>query len=74
MNELARLSELELSLERARIARQVSQMEHSRQILEHNARQLGMKLNDDGSVATSRGAGARDSSSRRWLGKLGFGQ
>ena len=37
MNDLARMGELELSLERARIARQVNQLEHSRQTIAHNS-------------------------------------
>lgn len=74
MDDLARMAELELSLERARIARQVNQLEHSRQIIGHNARQLGMQLNPDGSIAHAASQPVRSSSSRRWLGKLGFGQ
>ncbi len=75
MEELARMGELELSLERARIARQVNQLEHSRILMERNARQLGLLLNPDGSL-TNPGVqpGRTKSSSRRWLGKLGFGQ
>jgi len=73
MEELARMGELELSLERARIARQVNQLEHSRMTIERNARQLGIELNPDGtlSIPAARPGG---SSGRRWLGKLGFGQ
>ena len=75
MEELARMGELELSLERARIARQVNQLEHSRMLIERNARQLGLQLNADGSLANpSSQPGRTKSSSRRWLGKLGFGQ
>lgn len=74
MEDLARMGELELSLERARVARQVNQLEHTKQILEHNARQLGMTLNPDGSIAVNKNPINRNSSSRRWLGKLGFGQ
>ena len=69
------MGELELSLERARIARQVNQLEHSRMLIERNARQLGLLLNPDGSL-TNPGvqSGRTKSGSRRWLGKLGFGQ
>ncbi len=74
MDDLARMGELELSLERARIARQVNQLEHSRQTIEHNARQLGLQLNADGTIAPQSGQNGRGTSSRRWLGKLGFGQ
>jgi hypothetical protein len=75
MEELARMGELELSLERARIARQVNQLEHSRMLIERNARQLGLLLNPDGSLTNPGVQACRTkSSSRRWLGKLGFGQ
>jgi len=74
MDDLVRMSELELSLERARIARQVNQLEHTRQILEHNARQMGMQLNPDGAIINNQASSHRSSSNRRWLGKLGFGQ
>lgn len=73
MDDLARMGELEMALERARIARQLNQLQHSRQIIEHNARQLGMTLNPDGSISSS-GGPQKTSNSRRWLGKLGFGQ
>lgn len=73
MDDLARMGELETALERARIARQLNQIQHSRQIIEHNARQLGMTLNPDGTIS-SNGGPQRTSNSRRWLGKLGFGQ
>ena len=74
MDDLARMGELELSLERARIARQVNQLAHSRQLLERNARQLGMIVNADGSIVHGPNQAGRGSGSRRWLGKLGFGQ
>jgi hypothetical protein len=74
MDDLARMGELELSLERARIARQVNQLEHSRQLLERNARQMGMILNADGTIVHGPNQAGRGSGSRRWLGKLGFGQ
>lgn len=75
MDDLARMGELELSMERARIARQVNQLEHSRQIIERNAQQLGWDLNSDGTFSPPARPHTRaSSSSRRWLGKLGFGQ
>jgi len=74
MEALARMGELELSLERARIARQVNQLEHSRMTIERNARQLGMELNPDGTLSIPTARPGRGSSGRRWLGKLGFGQ
>ena len=74
MDDLARMGELELSLERARIARQVNQLTHSRQLLERNARQMGMIVNADGTIVHGPNQAGRGSGSRRWLGKLGFGQ
>ncbi len=74
MEDLARMGELELALERARIARQVNQLQHSKQVLEHNARQLGLNINPDGTVSAPASQPGKGSSSRRWLGKLGFGQ
>ena len=74
MEDLARMGELELSLERARIARQVNQLEHTRQLIERNARQLGLTVSPDGTISGSTSQPGKGSSSRRWLGKLGFGQ
>ncbi len=74
MDDLARMGELELSLERARIARQVNQLTHSRQLLERNARQMGMIVNADGTIVHGPNQAGRGTGSRRWLGKLGFGQ
>lgn len=74
MDDLARMGELELSLERARIARQVNQLAHSRHLLERNARQMGMIVNADGSIVQCPNQAGRSTGSRRWLGKLGFGQ
>ena len=74
LDELARIGELELSLERARLSRQVSKLEESRQLLEHHARQLGLTLTNDGTVSSPPKSANRGSSSRRWLSKLGFGQ
>ncbi len=74
LDELARIGELELSLERARLSRQLSKLDESRQLLEHHARQLGLTLTDDGTVSTPEKSVNRGTSSRRWLSKLGFGQ
>lgn len=74
LDELARMGELELSLERARLSRQVSKLDDSRQLLEHHARQMGLKLTDDGNVSNPQKSVNRGSGSRRWLSKLGFGQ
>ncbi len=74
LDDLARIGELELSLERARLSRQVSQLEHSRRLIEHNARQLGLTLAADGTLSNPQKPTVRGSESRRWLSKLGFGQ
>lgn len=74
LDELARIGELELSLERARLSRQVRQLDHSRQLIEHSARQLGLTLAADGTLPNPEKVILRGSGSRRWLSKLGFGQ
>jgi hypothetical protein len=74
VDEQLRLGELELSLERARVARLASQLDLSRLQVERNARQVGLTLNPDGSIATSNNPAGRNTGSRRWLGKLGFGE
>lgn len=74
LDELARIGELELSLERARLSRQLSKLDESRQLLEHHARQLGLTLTADGTVSNPQKSANRGSGSRRWLSKLGFGQ
>ena len=73
MDEQIRLGELELSLERARISRQASQLESLKHHIERNARQLGWTINPDGSIAAETGSTPKGTGSRRWLGKLGFG-
>ncbi|MCA9062138.1 MAG: hypothetical protein KDA96_03745, partial [Planctomycetaceae bacterium] len=72
LDEQLRVGELEMSLERARMARQVMQLEESRSRLANSARQLGVELNSDGTLSEVPGSTVRQSSSRRWLGKLGF--
>jgi len=74
LNELARIGELELSLERARLSRQVNQLDTSRQLIEHNARQIGLTLEEDGTLSNPLKLTLRTAGSRRWLSKLGFGQ
>ncbi|MBC7964800.1 MAG: hypothetical protein H7Z17_02650 [Fuerstia sp.] len=74
LDELARIGELELSLERARLSRQVSQLNDSRHVIEHNARQMGLTLAADGTLSNPHKQTTRSSGSRRWLSKLGFGQ
>ena len=73
LDELSRIGELELSLERARLARQVNQLDNSRRLIEHNARQLGLQLADDGTLLNPQKLTLRSNGSRRWLSKLGFG-
>ncbi len=72
LDELTRLGELELAFERARLARLRSQLQQSRQQIEVRARQLGLTLNDDGTLGHA-GQTNSKSSNRRWLTKLGFG-
>ena len=74
LEELARIGELELSLERARLSRQVSQLDNSRRLIEHNARQLGFTLEENGTLSNPDKVILRGSGSRRWLSKLGFAQ
>lgn len=74
LDEIARIGELELSLERARLSRQLSQLNHSRQLIDHHARQLGLTLTDDGAVSIPPKSANSGTGSRRWLNKLGFGQ
>ena len=74
LDEQARLGELELSLERARISRQLSHLDETREIIEANARSLGLEIGPEGKIEGSPGAAKRNGSKgRRWLGALGFG-
>jgi hypothetical protein len=72
IDELTRLSELELAFERARLSRERKHLEQSRFLLENQARQLGLTVNPDGTLSRTEEPGGRPSG-RRWLGKLGFG-
>lgn len=72
IDELTRLSELELAFERARLSRERKHLEQSRFLLENQARQLGLTVNSDGTLSRTDELGGRQSG-RRWLGKLGFG-
>ena len=73
MNEQLRLGELEMSLERARLARQKVQLEQSRHSLDRQARQMGLEQRDDGTYVVDRTEPARKQP-RRWLGRLGIGE
>lgn len=74
LDEQIRLGELELSLERARVARQAAQLDRSRQQIERSAVQLGWTLNEDGTLSQNTSAAGKSNPPRRWLGKLGFSE
>ncbi|MEZ6058854.1 MAG: hypothetical protein R3C19_00670 [Planctomycetaceae bacterium] len=74
LNQQQRLGELELSLERARVARQVAQLQATRELLESNARKLGLTIGANGAIegcVTDDEVQTRKK--RRWLSALGFG-
>ena len=74
IDEQLRLGELELSLERARVARQLSQLQTTRQQLESNARQMGLAIDEDGVIqADPNNTQQSSKSGRKWLGAMGFG-
>ena len=73
-DQQVRLGELELSLERARVSRQLSHLEETRRKLELNARVMGLTLNADGQIEGRADAEKQTGSKgRRWLGVMGFG-
>lgn len=72
LDEQARLGELELSLERARISRQLCQLEDTRAVLESNARSLGLEINQNGELVGEVATLTKGSKNRKWLGALGF--
>ena len=74
IDEQLRLGELELSIERARVARTAVQLESSRLQIERNARQMGWTVNPDGTLATTTAQATKGSASRRWLGKMGLNE
>ncbi|MCA9085720.1 MAG: hypothetical protein KDA81_16785 [Planctomycetaceae bacterium] len=74
LNEQHRLGELELSLERARVSRQLATLEVTRERLEATARSLGLTINSDGTLEGEIDPNLkRGSKGRRWLGAMGFG-
>jgi len=74
LSQQERLGQLELCLERARVSRQVSTLEETRQKLTATARGLGLTISEDGSLEGEIDAvKRRGSKGRRWLGVLGFG-
>lgn len=73
LDRQVRLGELELSLERARIGRQVTTLEATREKLKAAARSFGLTLNDDGTLDGEAKVPQKGSRGRRWLGVMGFG-
>ncbi|MEZ6121547.1 MAG: hypothetical protein R3C49_00070 [Planctomycetaceae bacterium] len=75
LSQQQRFGELELSLERARIARQAARLEDTRVRLEARARAMGLSLDDEGNLnaAEPTQPERQGSRSRRWLGVMGFG-
>lgn len=72
-DNLTRLGELELAFERARLSREKNNLQQSRLLIDVLAKQLGFAVNSDGTLVRQAESQSR-SGSRRWLGKLGFGQ
>ena len=72
LDRQVRVGELEMSLERARVARQVSTLEATRERLDHAARQFGMRLLEDGTLDGELKVPEEGSRGRRWLNALGF--
>ena len=74
LDQQVRLGELELSLERARVSRQLSHLEETRCKLESNAKTLGFTIGADGRIEGRVDAAVQGGTKgRRWLGVLGFG-
>lgn len=72
LNNQMRYSELELSLERARVSRQASQLETTSERLHARARAMGLEIAEDGTLGPGAGT-PRGSKGRNWLGAMGFG-
>lgn len=73
LNNQHRYAELELSLERARVSRQASQLEVNRERLDARARAMGLEISDTGAISGGDGKAQRGSKARNWLGAMGFG-
>lgn len=73
LNNQHRYAELELSLERARVSRQASQLEVTRERLDARARAMGIEITEAGTIAAGDGKSQRGSKARNWLGAMGFG-
>lgn len=74
LDEQHRLTELELSLERARMARQKISLEETAHRLENMARQMGFVIRDDGNIEGVPDQQDPSTSGRRWTKVLGFGR
>lgn len=74
LDEQHRLTELELSLERARMARQKTSLEETRCRLENTARQMGYVMRDDGTLEELPEGQEASGTGRRWTRVLGFGR
>ena len=74
LDEQLRLTELELSLERAKMAREITRLEATRNTVECMARQMGYRIKDDGILETIDDSDDARRSGRRWLRVLGFGR
>lgn len=74
LNEQLRLTELELSLERARMARQRTTIEETRATVENTARRLGYSVAEDGTLEGTPDTVDSRRSGGRWIRVLGFGR
>jgi hypothetical protein len=74
LDEQLRLTELELSLERAKMARQMKRMEDTRNIVESAARRLGYSVTADGKLEGTPHVVDPKRSGGRWMRVLGFGR
>ena len=74
LNEQLRLTELELSLERARMARQMTRLEETRTTVENAARRLGYSVASDGTLEGTPHIVDPKRSGGRWMRVLGFGR
>ncbi len=74
LSQQERLGQLDLCLERARLSRQLSTLEKTREKLEANARGLGLTISEDGLLeGATESSQKRGSKGRRWLTVMGFG-
>jgi len=71
LDEQLRLTELELSLERAKMARTIVSMDETQRTIESMARQMGYHIKEDGTLESTANS---VEPGRRWLRVLGFGR